>query len=525
MKNLFILSELTKSLPLLLGYAEIHYHLKYLYPKYYLKEPEIIADVPKRCIYKKSNKLPILIIVKDAHLFPIDLFSVNILLHSSKREKSGKIELNLKIDARFYSKIIYVDLTGFDFEQWINISVEFNYKINGKLKTVLNDNYNGLKKEPFRCFWTNKGIPFPSNWFCGEPHYHSIHTSDQVEFGADIHSTKILAKAMGLHWFFVTDHSYDLDDTEHNYTKNDPELPIWKKMLNACKENDEQNFRVIPGEEVSIGNHRNRNIHLLAVNHHHFICGHGDSAEKWFKNKPQNHLKMIKRLHSDSNLFIAAHPFEKVPFAQKITLRRGQWENQDYTDSEINYLQAINSNEINEVENSIEKWIELLLTSKKYFILAGNDAHGNFNVMRQIKIPFRKLFRSYKQTFGNFFTAFYFDLNDPIAGIKNGIMIISNGPFLNFNLTIGKEKYNIGSTVQTGKAVLNYQFATNPEFGKISKIVLHIGDLDLKTERDYSRIESSSEIVLPEKGYVRMSMKTENSGLVFTNPIWIDNKI
>ncbi|MCF7792431.1 MAG: CehA/McbA family metallohydrolase [Candidatus Cloacimonetes bacterium] len=510
------------SIPILVGYAEIHYHLKFLYPRYFRKEPEIIADLPRRCIQERSSKIPILLIVKDANIFPVKLKSANILIIGKSREETGKIELDLKLNNKYFSKIFYVDISKFKTDQWLNISVEINYQIKGRNKTAINDNYPAIAKKPFRCFWAEKELPFPKDWYCGDPHYHSIHTSDQVEFGADIFSTKIMAKSMGLDWFFVTDHSYDLDDDENDCTRNDPELPIWKKMQQNCKKNDEKDFRVIAGEEVSIGNWENKNVHLLAINHPHFIAGSGDSAEKWFRNKPQNSLKMIKRLHSENNLFIAAHPFENVPRAQKLTLRRGQWHSRDYENAGIKFLQVINSNEINDIQNSIERWTKLLLQDKKYYIFAGNDAHGNFNVMRQIKSPFWKLFSSCKQTFGNFFTAFNHSENEPLTGIQNKNIIVSNGPFLSFKLIKDKQEFRIGSTIHSGSVALIFDAKTSPEFGEIVELNLFIADLTSKVERKFSKLENSMAIVLSNKGYLRMSMTTEKGGMVYTNPIWVE---
>ncbi len=510
-----------KHLPLLVGYAEIHYHLKFLYPRYFRKEPEIIADIPIRCVQARTTSLPILIIVKDAHLFPVSIKKINILITGENQEISGIYNIDLPLKIKYFSKILQVDLSRFQPEQWLNATVEFHYEINGKQKLTINDNYPDLIKKPFRFFYTGNNLPFSKNWFLGDPHYHSIHTSDQVEFGADIPSTKVMAKAMGLDWFFVTDHSYDLDDCQDNCTKNDPDLPIWKAMKQEVKIADEQDFRVISGEEISIGNNEGKNVHLLAVNHAEFIEGSGDSAEKWFRNRPQHNISEIKQKQTNDDLFIAAHPFDEIPFAQKLTLRRDSWQPEDFVNGDIKFLQIINSASTDEIDNNILKWTQLLLQGKKYFILAGNDAHGNFNVMRQIKSPFWKLFSSSKQVFGKFFTAFKFPNNDPVAGIKNGEIIVSNGPFLNFQLQQNKLIFNIGSSCSKGKATFVYEAVTNIEFGKISKTTLHIGDLTNMQEAKIENPESGKVIDLPECGYLRMSMKTEKDGLAYTNPIWV----
>jgi len=510
------------SIPFLFGYAEIHYHLRYLYPRYFLKEPEIIADLPIRCIKEYSAKLPVLIIVKDAHFFPILLGKISVEIQSSNKLNKYNYLINKKLSMKYFSQILEIGLNDLEPEQRLTISVRIHYTINGKEKVCINDNYPNLKKQPFECYYAEKSLPFPTNWFPGEPHYHSIHTSDQVEFGADISSTKTMAKAMGLKWFFVTDHSYDLDDCEDDYTKNDLDLPIWKEMKENCRLNNEQDFRVIPGEEISIGNSEGKNIHLLAVNHPDFIEGHGDSAEKWFRNKPQHLLSEIKKKHDKDNLFVAAHPFEKVPFMQKLTLRRGSWRIEDYEKSGINFLQVINSASPEDVEYSVSVWSKLLMQGKRYYLLAGNDAHGNFNVMRQIKNPFWKLFSSQKQTFGKFFTAFYNDSNDPIKGIKSGKIIVSNGPFLNFRLKIGKEEFPIGSKIKSGKAELQFETASSSEFGEIENIVVHLGNIQNFTETLIENLSDNLLLNLPKIGYVRMSMRTAKGGLSFTNPIWID---
>ncbi len=516
----YLSENLETYLPFLLGYAEIHYHLKFLYPRYFLKEPEIISDVPIRCIESRSAKIPILIIVKDSHLFPIHLVQVTVETISISNNVSAVFKIDQHLKQKYYSQILLLDASRFKKEQNVFLNVKIDYTINGEMHSVLNDNYPHLQVQPFRCFWTEQELPYPKNWFLGEPHYHSIHTSDQVEFGADINSTKIMAKAMGLSWFFVTDHSYDLDDEENDFCRNDPELPIWKKMQKSCRDNDQQNFRIIAGEEVSIGNANGRNVHLLAINHPDFIEGSGDSAERWFQNNPQHSIAEIKKLHTQENLFIAAHPFEKVPFLQKLTLRRGNWQQIDFVDGGINFLQAINGNERNEVENSIEEWVKLLLAGNRYFLVAGNDAHGNFNVMRQIKKPFWKLFSSHKQTFGNFFTAFQHNSNDPIQGLKAGKIIVSNGPFLSFELICNTKKYAIGSVISARKAKLIFDFATTAEFGKIKSLDLHVGNCAEKTEQRFEKIENMIEIDLPERGFIRLSAVTEKGAMAFTNPIW-----
>ena len=508
--------------PLIISYAEIHYHLKYLYPKYYKKEPEVITDIPIRAVKNRRLTIPLLIIIKDANLFPILINSINIRIKGNSKTISHDFLINKNIKDKYYTQILDVDVCELEADQFLVITVKLDVEICGKPKIIINDNFPDIKTKQYKTFYAKEALPFPKKWFAGEPHYHSNHTSDQVEFGADVKSSAILAKTMGLSWLFITDHSYDLDDSLSSCTKNDAALPIWKQMQKDVKEYDSNELRIIQGEEVSIGNSKGENVHMLAINHNEFIEGHGDSAEKWFKNKPQHSLTEIKKLHNENNIFIAAHPIEKIPFMQKLTLRRGNWKDEDYQNSSIKFLQVINSAEPGNIERSVNYWEKMLLKGNKYYLIAGNDAHGNFNVMRQIKSPFWKLFSSQKQVFGQFFTAYKYKKNQPVAGLKNGEVIVSNGPFLSFNLRVGNESFPIGSTCKSDKAFLNFEKETSIEFGKITNISIFIGDYNSDNETKIENPQNECELELPEKGYVRMSLKTTNDGVVFTNPVWID---
>jgi len=507
-------------IPIFISYAEIHYHLKCLVPLYYKKMPEILADVPSRLITKKNKNLPILIIIKDSHLFPIELEKVTVSVIGSSFKTVKHFNFHRTINIPYFSEIIEFDISRLKADIPIRINVNFQIKRKNKRHLFNNDNY-GLPPELFRCFLSSGDLPYPENWFAGDPHYHSSYTEDQVEFGADIPATIEMAKTLGLSWFFVTDHSYDLDDSPTDYTKNDPEHPKWKLMKSEISNLKDDDVKVIAGEEVSIGNHYKKNVHLLAINNDDFISGSGDSAEVWFRNKPSTYIHQIAELHNEENLFIAAHPWEEVDFMQKLTLRRDNWHDIDLEDGKINYIQLINGSDKLNIEKNLKRWKQLLLKGKQIFAVAGNDAHGNFNVMRQIKIPFIKLFSSGKQIFGRWHTVFNYPANDPVKGLKNGCVIMSNGPFLDFTLKRETKKHLIGSIISSGEVQLDYTTATTKEFGNVSSIRLIIGDCLKGNELVINNPGNEITFETPESGYIRMEMNTRSGGMVITNPIWV----
>ncbi len=509
------------SIPVLaFAYAEIHYHFRFLYPLYYRRQPEIIADLPRSIDLAGFSYLPLLIFIKDAYLFPVHLNKVIATLSdNSGHSNQETFDLDLPVNTSWFSYMLPLDISQFEPETEIFTTIKLKLTCRNKKITVINDNFRGLAKKPFRTWLAAKALNLPSGWFAGDPHYHSNFTSDQVEFGAEISFTRTMALAQGLSWFCVTDHSYDLDDRLDDYTKNDSGLPIWKRMLQECLEYDKQGIRIISGEEISIGNRKGQNVHLLALNHPEFIEGHGDSAEIWGKNKPQHSLTEIPHLKNDNNLFIAAHPMEKVTTAQRLTLRRGNWSLDDYHDSGVNLLQLINSDEPEIIEKNIRTWTNYLLQGEKFFIIAGNDAHGNFNIMRQIKFPFLKLWSTPKQTFGNWLTIFEATENDPLPALKAGRMIVSNGPFLSFYINQLEDKWQLGETCPLRHGTVEYDARTTPRFGEIDTIYCYRGDLETGKEFRFP-VACPVNIALPAKGYIRMSLITIKGFTAYTNPIF-----
>ncbi|MCF7912956.1 MAG: hypothetical protein K9M99_10540 [Candidatus Cloacimonetes bacterium] len=502
------------------GYAELHYHLPWLYPLYFRRQPEIIADLPHRLDRSRLNYLPLLIIIKDAHLFPIKLHNLSVSVSDNDHNRYLEtFDLDIVLDKPWFSRIIPLDISSFAADSEVFTSVTFNLTCRNKKISAINDNFAGISRQPFRTFLAANALNLPPGWMAGDPHYHSYFTSDQVEFGADIASTRLMANALGLSWFCVTDHSYDLDDSLDDYTRNDPTLPKWEQMKKECSEYSSHEIRIIAAEEISIGNSRDQNVHVLALNQKDFIPGHGDSAEVWGKNLPQHKLTEIPQLKNTDSLFIAAHPFDKVPLAQKLTLRRGNWSIADFHQSGIYLLQLINSDEPDKIAKKIATWTAYLLQGEIFFILAGNDAHGNFNIMRQISFPFLKICETRKQIFGRWMTIIESPENDPLKALQAGRMIVSNGPFISFYIHQLEDKWQSGETCPLRHGTVQYDVLSTPEFGEIDTIFCYRGDIDTGKEFRFP-VACPVNIALPPNGYIRMSVVTTKGFTAFTNPIF-----
>ena len=529
-------------------YAETHYKLKYLYPRYYKREPIVLFDIPSRVLLKRTNStLPVFLLIKNANLYPATISDIIINVFFNKKKYTIQLE-NIIIT---HSKLEYFqfDITvaaisdrhpsvGNAFIRSASVSAISDRQINGETPSVqwrseiadtdrhitvnisfkinnipyINDNYFPASPHNFKVVLSKQDTIFPKGWHIGDAHYHSSYTSDQVEFGAPIEMTKSIAYSMGLDWFFVTDHSYDLDDKEDDFTSNDPNLPKWKKMKEECERLSDENVRILYGEEVSIKNNKGKNVHLLAINHPDFLPGNGDGFElnNEIPSLSTNGVSPFLQNdtpESNNSLLIAAHPFEPVPLLQKIFLKRGQWSLTDL--KHVEYVQLINGKTIQENLIQIDKFFKLLLTGKKYKIIAGNDAHGNFQFMKQVKLPFVNLICKKEQIFGNYFTAFQSEKNNPLDGIKNGKSLISNGPFIDFDFN------NVDS--------VNYQYIIQPQHGKIVKLQLIIGDVSCKkiTKIQLNIKKKKKKLKIGNDLFVAMLLITNNGYVAVTNPVYV----
>jgi hypothetical protein len=86
----------------------------------------------------------------------------------------------------------------------INLKVSIYYK---------DDFFNYTEARYLRVRVGHGPYPWPSGWYGGDVHYHTMYTNNIAEFGAPLPAVAMSARAMGLQWITTTDHSCDLDET------------------------------------------------------------------------------------------------------------------------------------------------------------------------------------------------------------------------------------------------------------------------------------------------------------------------
>ena len=520
-------------------YAETHYKFRGVYSRLNKNEPEIIADVPHRL--QPGTLLPVLILFKDANLFPVELKQVDVTLLAPQKLLLASRSFNKTIDQALWYKVLQVALPD-HINGRVAIDVCITIRANGRTLQYHNDNYRISGHQPFRIAVDAEPLPGEENWYWGDLHYHSFFTRDQVEFGAPVQATVQMAKAMGVHFFAVTDHSYDLDDRIDDYLTNDPDVPKWHQLRQVCRQinSREKAFVVLPGEELSAGNCKKQNVHFLVINNPHFYAGWGDSAEQWFRTRPQHGIRDVLNTLDDGALAFAGHPEIVPPLLQKILIRRGKWMDADYEHPRLDGLQIWNGKKDAFFERGIRKWVQLLLRGKRLSIVAGNDAHGNFGRFRQIGFPFFSLRENQQELFAQARTGVYipddFSFDALVDSLKKGRTIITDGPFANIVLSDRSgNRFFHGDTFTAESGYANVTVQSSRMFGTIQSARLFIGDRarQQETVQDISpapsyRFQRALPLHrLPRQGYLRLEVRTKHDEEEFrclTNAIYIDRK-
>ncbi|MBM3326082.1 MAG: hypothetical protein FJY65_03725 [Calditrichaeota bacterium] len=530
-------------LPLAALYAETHYRFKYFpFSLYYRRSPEIIFDAPYRL--EPGQALPVTLIIKDADRFPILLESTTIEIRPAENAIPSirrQFNLNESISNPLWHCIFEIDVGSLPRGK-VLIHSYANILLRGHRQRIFIDNCIGLSHRPLATFCAADPLPNFLGWSAGELHCHTSYGGDQVEFGAPLPVIKRFAESLGLGWTALTDHSYNLDDNPRNYLKYDPTLTKWRQLwMETERLNNEGGVLLIPGEELSCRNARYRNVHLLIIGNSDFLAGSGDGAEKWFQTKSEFSIEdALKKLEPDA-VALAAHPYHRIPILEWLLVRRGKWSALDLSHLCINGWQIINGDWDKGFRQGFKAWLKFLRQGHRTSIYAGNDAHGNFNRFRQVRLPMLKLWEHHNNLFGVYTTRLrlksLYSPKEVLNTLKSGSSYISNGPALNIQIITGSGPTEIGGeTSVTSDSKIVLRWYSTPEFGKIVtlrlKTVIDKKEIDILNGGSVlsSTNAYSGSLIIPGRGasYLRAELisRTDNNSqyYAYTNPIWLKSQ-
>ena len=532
--------NLTDIIPLIGLYAETHYRFRFFpFSRYYRREPEVIFDAPHRL--EPGLHLPVILIVKDAHRFPIEIEKVTIVVTGKDQNISFDIPLNQKVSSPFYHRIFDIDISSLPPGD-VTVETSIHFLNRKRLRVVHQDNLAGLSHAPFKVCKASDSLPIIPGWAAGELHTHTSYGCDQVEFGAPPEVIRSCAKALGFGWTALTDHSYNLDDIEDDCLHDDPELHKWQRFQeHVARLNSEAGDVVLlPGEELTCRSDRNRNVHMLILGEETFLPGSGDSAQKWFRTRSELDVAEALARLSENSFAAAAHPFIKTPWLEYLLVKRGKWEMHDLRRPGICGWQILNGNPGEDFELGMKKWVSLLLNGDRKYIYGGNDSHGNFNRFRQVRLPMVALHEHHDHLFGKAMTHVKVGdrttVNSVISALKSGKATVSNGPAVELTVIKGDRTFSTGEEVTlSSEDRILVRYVTTTEFGCVKQLrLLTAGD---DGEKILRQLGEDSEESLPDpytgeltfeaqgRRYLRVELitRTQEGELhhARSNPIWI----
>ncbi|MBC8399978.1 MAG: hypothetical protein H8E14_00665, partial [Candidatus Marinimicrobia bacterium] len=91
------------------GYFEMHYRFRFFpFSRYFKREPEILADAPHSL--EPGRKLPLTILIKDAHQFPITLHKIGFTLIDDRDQRRSE-EKNYRqvLSSAWFEDIVEID--------------------------------------------------------------------------------------------------------------------------------------------------------------------------------------------------------------------------------------------------------------------------------------------------------------------------------------------------------------------------------------------------------------------------------
>ena len=183
-----------------------------------------------------------------------------------------------------------------------------------------------------------------------------------------------------------------------------------------------------------------------------------------------------------------------------------------------------------------EQVFSFLVSRKKYGIVAGNDAHGNFNSFRQVKIPLLKMDYHREHLFGEARTAVRspsLNRKDILRSIREHRCLISTGPFLNLEIHHGEQVAGIGDMVRIkDKSIIRITGISTAEYGPWQSVQMVLGNYQKKREIKkkidipLNNHQFAEKITLSDQpDYIRLGGFTRSGDRTYfclTNPIWME---
>lgn len=417
----------------MIGYAEQHYRFRLPWSPLFRDRPEMIVDAP--CLAVAGEAVPVWLVVHDAHRFPCRLRQVRLTVRAEGKLHQQEVQMDMELREPFH--FIPLPWPGPEIPGENLLDVLFQVEdAKGRRTSFRNHSLPGIPDGSLSVLRLSGGFPFPKGWISGDLHCHTHWSQDPVEFGADPAVLRQASKALGMDFFAATDHSYDFAWESPDYMVPTDPVKAFARFRQSFPAELPGEPVALPSEEVSCGNHRGENVHLLVIDHPEYLPGQGDGGRHWLSNRPDLSLaQVLERTLASGAPTFAAHPRPGIAWLQRKIFRRGDYHAQDMLPG-LTGLQFWNGHTGRDFEAGRDFWLEQARAGHALRPAAGNDAHGDLNRATHVKTPLMKLGVTRRHRFGNART--WLQTGEGVipdrAGIRQALKqapcILSDGPYL-----------------------------------------------------------------------------------------------
>lgn len=492
-------------------YAETHYKFRLPWSPLWRPLPEMVVDAPWCAV--PGREVPLFLAVHDAHRFPVALREVRVVVRAGGRMHKEIRSMDLPLDQPFHWIPLPWPGPSIPGQNLVDVAFEVEDP-KGHRHRFLNHSLPFLPQPSLDVLRLESPFPFPDGWTSGDLHCHTTWSEDPVEWGGDPCVMNDAARCMGMGFWAATDHGYDFAWDHPDWMRPTDPVAKFERFRASLPQDAPGEPVVLPSEEVSCGNGRGRNIHLLLIDHPEYVPGQGDGGRRWLRNKPDLSIpQVLEFAGSHGSPAFAAHPRPGIGMAERLLFRRGMWEATDLHPG-LGGIQFWNGGTGRDFAQGKAFWVADLLLGNRRMPIAGNDAHGDLNRATQVKTPLVSLRQTRSHRFGHARTWIHPGESPTRASIRRALhdgapAVLSNGPSLVLKAPGARHE-----ATRSDGSDLVLEAVSLAEFGRIDKIRVYaqIGAAPRETlvaELSPASLAAQESIGLPPNAtYVRAELQT-----------------
>lgn len=359
-------------------------------------------------------------------------------------------------------------------------------------------NWTDIHDQDVRIYLGHGPLPALDNWYLGDSHTHTWSTYYLMEIGASGAAMFRSMRTCGLHWEFVSDHGFNLNDSK------------WQTILSECA------AATVPGQFVAIPGEETDNGYQLDEAYHTLSFGLGNWIETY--NTEPTVPELIGLVDAQGGFVYGAHTTTSTWSWDDALIRealmhdcfRGMEDYNEryaYTSSDTLHPWGSNPHTGNWDQSNpdwdadliagirrLDRFLSEKINDARYqvFFLGGSDAHGSMNYHVDWDVLEKDvLYAAHSAALGKIRTAVYspagLTSGNILQNLYDGRTVVTDGPIVVLGLSLDGSAVTyadcdagIADTISVAAghpdARLFLEWKSSADYGPIRKIRVFRGD-------------------------------------------------